>query len=103
MHLCHFVRRHADVRGNGHLICFRSRRCISSCIRCILCNRYDMTKLSRTYLTGSCEWSSIGLGVPPAPEVGEKQTVTLNDENMLQKSEYLSRAWWPVGPVSLNS
>ena len=20
MHLCHFVRRHADVRGNGHLI-----------------------------------------------------------------------------------
>ena len=39
MYLCHFVRRHADVRGNGHLV-VRSRRCISSCIRSTLCNRY---------------------------------------------------------------
>ena len=29
MHLCRYIRRHVDARGNGHLIFFRSRRCIS--------------------------------------------------------------------------
>ena len=38
MHLCPYFRRHSYVRGNGHLIFFRSRRCIFSCIRCTIDN-----------------------------------------------------------------